>query len=395
MPMNRPVVLVFAPYYHPAFRAGGPVRTLRNMVAMLRDDIDFRIFTKDRDFGDAQPFAEVRRGEWCDVDGARVFYGAASDRTLAALGRLVREVAPDSVYLNSFFDPAFSIRPLLARRLGITGRAIPWILAPRGEFSPGAIRIKQAKKRLFLAASRAVGLHRRLVWQASSDFEKRDIVAAMGGIARRIHVAANLTAPVDPLAGSVVRSSDGVLRICFLSRVSPKKNLLYAIDVVRRARCPIVFDIYGPLEDRAYWETCQKGIANAPPGCRIEWKGEVPHEDVRRTLAGYDLMLFPTHGENFGHVIFESLAAGVPVLVSDQTPWRDLDARGSGWVRSLDDPRAFVDVIEAAADRDGAARQSGAIAAHAQALEVSRSAAVLGANRDLFLAPGGDPRPAE
>jgi len=85
------------------------------------------------------------------------------------------------------------------------------------------------------------------------------------------------------------------------------------------------------------------------------------------------------------------------VLVSDQTPWQDLDARGSGWVRSLDDPQAFVDVIESAADRDATARRAGALAAHAHALEVSRSAAVLGANRDLFLAPmrGTVPAPGD
>ena len=399
---RRTVVLVFAPHYYPAFRAGGPVRTLRNMVTMLKGDVDFRIITRDRDFGDTEPFAAVRRGEWCDIDGARVFYGAAPDRTLAAIGRMVREVGPDSVYLNSFFDPAFSIRPLVARRLGATGPAIPWILAPRGEFSPGALRLKATKKRLFLTASRLAGLHRGLTWQASSDFERDDIARALGGSARTIRVAANLTAPVGPLPADGPRSDDGLLRVCFLSRVSPKKNLLYAIDVVRRVRRRIAFDIYGPLEDQSYWDRCRREIATAPSGCTIQWQGEVPHEEVRNRLAGYDLMLFPTLGENFGHVIFESLAAGVPVLVSDQTPWQDLDARGSGWVRPLDDPQGFVDVIESAADRDATARRAGALAAHAHALEVSRSAAVLGANRDLFLdpaheslrAPGDGRRPA-
>ena len=120
----------------------------------------------------------------------------------------------------------------------------------------------------------------------------------------------------------------------------------------------------------------------------------MPHEEVRKTLADYDLMLFPTLGENFGHVIFEALAAGVPVLVSDQTPWQDLDARGSGWVRPLETPQAFVDVLESAAARDSAARRAAAVSAHAHALEVSRSAAVLGANRGLFLDAATEAPPA-
>ena len=117
-------------------------------------------------------------------------------------------------------------------------------------------------------------------------------------------------------------------------------------------------------------------------------------DQVRATIARHDLFLLPTRGENFGHVIFESLAAGVPVLVSDRTPWRDLDARGSGWVRSLETPEAFVDVLESAAARDPATRRAAAVAAHAHALEVSRSAAVLGANRGLFLDAATEAPPA-
>lgn len=391
-PSRRPVVLVFAPHYWPAFRAGGAVRTLRNMAAQLGDAIDFRFFTRDRDVGDTSPYAGMVPGQWGDVDGARVMYAGNRQRSLAAVARMIREVDPDVIYLNSFFDAKFSLLPLVARRFGMTGRRVPWIIAPRGEFSKGALALKAWKKKPCIACCRAVGLHAGVIWQASSDLERQDIHRVMGTGAR-IRVAADLTEQVGPLPG-VPPERAGPMRVCFLSRLSPKKNLLYAIDVVRRVRQPIRFDILGPLEDPAYWETCQRAIAQTPAGCTIEWKGEVPHEDVRKTLAGYDLMLFPTLGENFGHVIFEALAAGVPVLVSDQTPWQDLDARGSGWVRPLETPQAFVDVLESAAASDPAARRAAAVAAHAHALEVSRSAAVLGANRGLFLDAATDPPPA-
>lgn len=384
---RRPIVLVFAPHYWPAFRAGGAVRTLRNMAAQLGDAIDFRIFTRDRDVGDAGPFAGVVPGRWGDVGGARVMYAGDEQRSVAAVARMIREVDPDVVYLNSFFDARFSLLPLSARRLGMTGRAVPWVIAPRGEFSKGALALKAWKKKPCVVCCRAIGLHAGVIWQASSDLERDDIRRVMGA-GSRIRIAADLTEGVGPLPEERPEHA-ACLKVCFLSRLSPKKNLLQAIDIVRRVRHPIRFDIYGPLEDPGYWETCQRAIAEAPPGCTIEWRGEVPHEDVRTTLAGYDMMLFPTLGENFGHVIFEALAAGVPVLVSDQTPWQDLDARGSGWVRPLGNPQSFVDVLESAATRDPVARRSAAVAAHAHALEVSRSAAVLGANRDLFLESAG------
>lgn len=391
-PSRRPVVLVFAPHYWPAFRAGGAVRTLRNMAAQLGDAIDFRFFTRDRDVGDATPFPGIEPGQWGDVDGARVMYAGDRQRSRSGIARMIRGVDPDVVYLNSFFDASFSLLPLVARRLGMTGRRVPWVIAPRGEFSKGALALKAWKKKPCIACCRGIGLHNGVIWQASSDLERDDIREVMGA-GSRIRVAADLTEQVGPLPG-VQPERAGPMRVCFLSRLSPKKNLLYAIDVIRRVRHPIHFDILGPIEDPAYWETCQRAIAQAPAGCTIEWKGEVPHEDVRRTLARYDLMLFPTLGENFGHVIFEALAAGVPVLVSDQTPWQDLDARGSGWVRPLADPQAFVEVLESAAARDPAARRAAAMATHAHALEVSRSAAVLGANRGLFLDAATEAPPA-
>lgn len=383
---RRPTALVFLPYYVPAFRAGGPVRTLRNMVDLLGREVDFRIFTRDRDLGDRDPFPGVATGSWIERDGALVFYGDPRHRSARALVRMVREVNPDIIYLNSFLEASFSVFPLLLRRAGLFDRSIEWLIAPRGEFSPGALAIKRRKKELFIRVSRMTGLHERLVWHASTDLEAEDIHRALGRVAAEIKVAPNPTAGVDPLRPRSDGRPDQPLSVCFLSRISPKKNLRYAIDVVKRARRPIAFVIYGPAEDAEYWGECQRAMNEVPPGSTIEWRGELPPERVRETLARHDLFLFPTRGENFGHVIFESLAAGVPVLVSDQTPWRDLEARGSGWARSLDDPQAFVDVLEAFTDSGPDAREAARRAAHAHAVEVSRSQAVLDANRRLFLA---------
>lgn len=382
--VRRPVVLVFLPYYTPAFKAGGPVRTLANMVDCLSDSVDFRIFTRDRDLGDSVPFANQPIGRWVERSGARVFYGSARHRSPSALIRMVRAVRPDMIYVNGCLDASFCILPLVLRRAGLFDQKIEWLVAPRGELSPGALAIKRRKKGLFLRFSRLTRLHSGLVWHASTDYEAEDIRRAVGSMASEIRVAANPTASVEPLEPRPEQCPGQPLSVCFLSRISPKKNLLFAIKAVNRVRRPIAFVIYGPAEHSGYWEECQRAMKEAPPGSTIEWRGEVPPARIREMLSRHDVFLFPTRSENFGHVIFEALAAGVPVLVSDQTPWHDLEARGSGWVRSLDDPQGFVDVLEAAADRGPEEREVARRAAHAHALEVSTSEAVLGANRRLF-----------
>jgi glycosyltransferase involved in cell wall biosynthesis len=62
-------------------------------------------------------------------------------------------------------------------------------------------------------------------------------------------------------------------------------------------------------------------------------------------FAQHDLFVLPTRGENFGHVIIESLNVGTPVLLSDRTPWQN-DTDGALEVLSLDDPTAWALAIE-------------------------------------------------
>ena len=57
-------------------------------------------------------------------------------------------------------------------------------------------------------------------------------------------------------------------------------------------------------------------------------------------------ILLPTLGENFGHVISEALVGGCPVIISDQTPWRDLEKEQVGWDIDLNDEVSFVNAIQ-------------------------------------------------
>ena len=54
---------------------------------------------------------------------------------------------------------------------------------------------------------------------------------------------------------------------------------------------------------------------------------------VSQIFERHRVFLFPTMGENFGHVVPESLTAGCPVVTTDATPWQDLEDKGVGAVR--------------------------------------------------------------
>lgn len=341
-------------HYLPGYWSGGPVRSLSRMVEELGGAFDVRIVCLDRDSGMIEPYADIDPRCWTRVGKAQVMYVPPSGRTLRFWRRVFDEVRPDLLYVNSLFDPWFSMQPVWqARRL-----RIPTVVAPRGELSAGALAQKRVKKYAAGLVFRLSSLHRDVRWHACSTEEAADIRTALGVEDFRIATVPNLPGVV-PLQGvSWPQKSAGSLRVMFFSRIAPKKNLLGAIRSVLRVGGGVLLDIWGPLEDQNYVRICRKEIEAAPSGATVSWRGPIPHEEVPRRMAEYDVFLLPTLGENFGHVIFEALASGVPVLVSDKTPWRDLRTLGVGVDLPAADEEGFAAELRRFRDMDAPALQA-------------------------------------
>ena len=397
---RRPVVLVFVAHYLPGFKAGGPIRSIANLVHHLGQEFDFRIVTSDRDAGDTSPFESVTPNTWQACGNAKVFYASPSFARHSVMQSAIGNTRPNLIYINSFFSPDFAIGPLMALRALDKPRP-PIVMAPRGEFSEGALGIKKWKKLPYKLTFRALRFHRKVHWQASSESEARDIERELGPRCGPIHVAPNLPPAVSNHAPGFPREGDpkvDPLRIVFLSRISPKKNLAWALDVLRRIRAPVEFSIYGRISDDAYWSHCRDKIGSLPKNVRARYRGVIPHPEVPSVLAEHDLFFLPTLGENYGHAIHEALSAGLPVLISDQTPWRDLPQKGVGWDLPLDDAEGFATVIEGQANLTEEVRRQLRLRARRFAANVSRDDERVALNRALFhraLASGRGERTGE
>ena len=75
-------------------------------------------------------------------------------------------------------------------------------------------------------------------------------------------------------------------------------------------------------------------------------------DEIFQLFVKYDVFYFPTKGENFGQVIWESLSCGCPVLISDQTPWNNIESHHVGWVRSLSMMENFSKVLQGIIDNN-------------------------------------------
>lgn len=336
--------------YLPGYKWGGPVRTVANIVDSLSDRLAFWIVTRDRDETDSAPYPDVRVDAWNRLGQAMVYYASPGSLSYRTIRRLVNMAAPDIVYLNGFFS-VFTIRFLVLRRLHLV-RDTPVVLAPRGEFSPGALQVKRRKKRAYIALARCLGLYAGLIWQASSSLEEREIRSGWGNDIT-VCVAPDLIAmetAVMERRHARPPKHPGAVRFVFLSRITHKKNLLFALQVVRIMKGDVVFDIYGHVESARYWKLCQELISSMPGNIHVSYRGALPHDMVQSTLSGYHFFLFPTHGENFGHVIVEAWSAGCPVLISDQTPWCGLADKGIGWDIPLSDVERWVGAVHACSE---------------------------------------------
>ncbi|MBP9727404.1 MAG: glycosyltransferase [Gammaproteobacteria bacterium] len=384
---HKPVILVFLGNYLPGFKSGGPLRTIVNLVDNLSDEFEFLIITSDRDLGETSAYPFILLNEWQDVGRAKVYYISPDKMSICNFVNIIKSTPHDLLYFNSFFNPNFTIKPLIANRF-FNPNQQQVIVAPRGEFSSGALSLKSTKKYIYLMCSKLLGLYRNVIFQASTVHEEKDIIKTLKYPSSRIKIAIDLPEKAasnpTPIKKTITNINTDVLSVVFLSRISPMKNLDFAIQILNCVDVPLVFDIYGPLEDLAYWLKCQALIEQLPKNVKVNYCGSVEPSNVKGIFSRYDLFLFPTLGENYGHVIAESLSVGTPVLLSDQTPWRNLEADGLGWDLPLHQPNAFVDKIGQFAKLPMELRQQQRLVVQTQALKMLFNPKIIEENCRLF-----------
>lgn len=340
-----------AGYYLPSVKGGGPIQSIKNLVDNLSDRFHFYIVAADRDLGDSKPFENIVVDTWVQVGKAKVYYTDISTLNWEKTKKIIDDTHCKIVYLNSFFDYKFTIVPLILNKLNkIDVNKI--IVTPRGQFSPGALRLKRNKKKLFIAISKIFGLYKNLKWHATAEVEKGHIQKIFGDKINVV-IANNLTANYDELIfDKKIIKRQGDLKLVFISRIHPKKNLKLALELLKRVNGSVTYNVYGPIEDKKYWEECKKVISSLPSNIIVNYKGVVEHEEIMSIFMQHHVFLFPTLGENFGHVISEALIGGCPVIISDQTPWRDLNQLQVGWDINLKDENKFIEAIQACVDFD-------------------------------------------
>lgn len=341
MSAKKPI-LILCDWFLPGYLAGGPIQSIATLTQQLGNDIDFKIITTDRDFKSNNPYDSVKVNEWTQYEGRTVFYISPENMNPDFVLKLIQSTNHDTIYLNSLFSKMFAVSPLKWKQQGKLSSKI--ILAPRGMLGDGALAIKAFKKQLFLMYAKVFGLFKDIVWQSTSAQETAEIKKRLGVHSKIIEVS-NL-----PNTANEIRSIEkkvGELKLCFISRVSEKKNLNFAIDVLKSITgTEIIFDVYGPIEDELYWNTCQENAKGLSQTIKFQYKGVLKPVEIGKTISQYHALFLPTQNENYGHIIVETLQHARVVILSDQTPWRNLQKENVGFDIALSNKTKFAEAIQ-------------------------------------------------
>ncbi|SCY50875.1 glycosyltransferase family 4 protein [Butyrivibrio sp. INlla14] len=336
-------VLILNGQYLPGYKGGGPIQSCVNIIENLGSDYKFKVLCADRDYKSDKQYDGITVNAWNKVGQANVYYMSPDVQCLSGFLKILNDTEYDALYLNGFFSPIFTIKPLILRSLGkLKNKQAKIVITPRGDFT-GGLENKKIKKYGYIATVKLLGLYRNLLWHATSDIEERDIRRLFPNA--RTYMIPNLPAKYLPKK-IMTEKKPGKLRLVFVSRIFPKKNIKYALEILQQITDgEIVFDIYGPMEDKVYWEECLGIIKNMPSNISVSYCGEVAHDKVSEVFSNYHAFFFPTLGENYGHVIVEAMMNNcLCILSKGVTPWDEyIDLLDLG--ASLSDTIHFIEII--------------------------------------------------
>lgn len=258
---------------------------------------------------------------------------------------LLDEIKPDIVHVNCCWMPACAAVQRIAQN-----RGYKVVLTPHGMLEPWIIkRHYWTRKVPALWLYQKAAVQRADCVQATAESERDNLLKL--GYNSNIKV---VRLGIDAESIEMKRSWKKSRQILFLSRVHVKKGinfLVEAADVLRNELQGYKILVAGE-GDADYVEAMKRMICDRGLQDIVQLIGGVYGDEKWRLFQTSDFFVLPTHSENFGLAIAESLASGTPVITTVGTPWSDLNSSEAGaWIEIGTEPlvetlRKFLSLSE-------------------------------------------------
>lgn len=225
---------------------------------------------------------------------------------------------PDIVHINGIWSPQNWGFQNVAQKLGIKV-----IVSPHGMLEPWILDHNPFKKKIALFLYQKKAIQRSLCLHATAQMEAENIKAL--GFKNPIYIIPN-----GIYLSDIKKNKEyyGTRKMVFLSRIHRKKGIEILLEAWKNCDTKgWTLEIAGN-GDKNYIESLNQSAQNLK---NVHFVGAIYGQDKWNFLRSADVMVLPTHSENFGIVVAEALAVGVPVITTKGTPWEDLEIQQCGW----------------------------------------------------------------
>ena len=310
-----------------AERTGGPARTIRSLCEALarqgaqvtllagHDPVaDDALLPPDPALVTTRLIVRRRRAGLPHYDFVGALAGIDRGRTM--------------LHDNGIWHPANLAATAAAGRAGL-----PYVISPHGMLEPWAMAYRSSKKRLAWLTYQKRAFDRAAGVLATSEQERDGIRLQVRN--KPVAVIANGTEFAATVPDRSARDAPQPRTLFFMSRIHPKKNLPVLLDSWAEIAADPMFDdwslrIAGP-DELGHTAELAAQIARLGLGRRVTLDAPIAESGKAAAFAAADLFVLPSLSENFGIVVTEALAAGVPVIATTGTPWAELSRQRCGW----------------------------------------------------------------
>ncbi len=365
-------------WFLPGTNSGGPVRSYTNLFNLLRKQFEFYVVTRNIDYASDKEYKNIIPNRWIRLnDYINVYYISKDKLNKKHLKKIFDKIQIDIVLVNGIYSLYFSILPVFLLR-----NNIPLIISPRGMLNPQAFSVKGLRKKIFLIFARFIGFYQNINFHAT-NIDESNFIKNWIGSECNIRIAPNVPRRLYSDKNSPATLGKPV-RFVSVSRISVEKGTLRLINILKEIDKPLLIDLYGAIYDEDYWNQCIKIITELPKNITINYMGSVESEEIPKVLEKYDFFVLLSEGENFGHSILEAMTAGLPVIISNSTPWKNLKEKKIGWNLDLNNNKEILKAFNYFLDMNNNEYKLWSDQAFNYAYKFSTNPAIIKKNVDLF-----------
>lgn len=335
-------ILIFIDYFLPGFKGGGPLKTIYNLSRFAYPEIKSSIITSDCDLNDKVPYSKQQISSISNKLPSKIYYLNPNNVIFFKIYKLLQVNKTKIIFLNSIFSVKFTLPILILQKLQLIERR-NIILAVRGELDQNALKIKKWLKKIYLVFIKRFSLLNGIVLLATSDKELYEIKGKFPEH-HRIEILEDIP-NYSNIELTKKKFHANHLDLIFISRIVPIKNLDLVLKYLKNVKYNVKLSIYGPIENQSYWQKCLELKRKLASNIVVKYFGEIRPEDVPRIFQKHNYLILLSQSENFAHVIYEALQSGTPVVISENTPWIELNNKSFGWVCNYNNQIQFLDIL--------------------------------------------------